>query len=396
MRNLNLKCLWPCIFLAGCGAGVDPTDGTLRSNNGEQKAEETTKAKDDLVIDGKKYKYRGKAKKWEGNSPSPLPGEVQVHETAPPGPKMRSYDDLPDEALAEAMRPIVFYDDSEYILEKPDVEMAKRIKEAVKNRTPARTEGFVPPGLKKAIPPGQEGSDTAEFVIGSDDRVHLNHWSYPESTVTHLFGVGHDCTATAVGPHTFLTAAHCLIANSGQWYGWPNVVPGRDTSDIGNERPYGTWNNIARAVPQQYVGSNEDWFWDFAIIVTWGIYEDPRPGDLTGWMGIIVQDSPDPIWDRWLGLYGYPVDKTPFGSPWGHGRCCDQSNSFWFDDKLIFYYMDAVHGQSGAGVHTWDGGWPYVRIIHQAERTMWWNSYNTGRLIDSGVFNFFASMTPDF
>jgi len=342
----------------------------------------------DIFIEGKRYLHRGAAR---------FSSEPERAVNEPPGAESphRSYLDLSDEALAEALRPIVLRGDQEYIAAEPDLAMARLIKEHVRNNAEGRSEGFAPPGLKNESEL-DEKSRSGRAIFGADNRVRPNHLAYPHTTVTHIEDPTSGCTATLVGPHTYITAAHCLVANSNAWKPWPTLYPGRDELDTANPHPFGSnYASYSISVPNAYWNSNSDWYYDFGIIVTGNIFSDPRPGDLAGWKGITWSSSSTQIKTRWLYLYGYPGDK-PWGTPWGIGRCCDASTSIWFNDARIFYNIDAAPGQSGSGVYSYYDSSPQVVIIHKGTWSSGVETWNTGRMIDSGVFNFWASLTPDF
>ncbi len=306
---------------------------------------------------------------------------------------------LTREQLANDLRGVRLVDGHEYRVEQPDYAMADRILAGMEgpiDTRPSNAEAI--DELTSREPRGLNGSDNRSY--------RSNNFSFPYRPLV-FSEVG--CSGTMIGPHTMVTAAHCVyntgnnswlkvwdtVQNRERWPRFATGVDGRDANAVPNgwRQCYdvtipGGWvskssNNLASAA--QY---------DYAVVDFYsrcGV----RPGDQSGWLGTKVAGEGTIESERHY-LYGYPQVAQGVlrysGSPpnkeaeiWGMSSSPGQlyiNSPSW----QLKYNHDTSGGQSGMG--TWyieDGtGWVRLDGIHRGDA----GPYNIGRRWDWTVRNF--------
>lgn len=216
-----------------------------------------------------------------------------------------------------------------------------------------------------------------EVVIGTDDRVRISPAnSYPWRVHASLLITAADGsrwlgTAWFVGPHTLMTAGHCVfIKNSGVagrdgWVRSIAVSPGRDAGS----QPYGTVNSSNLRTVQGWANNaNPDY--DYGAIIL--------PNDLgstTGWLGA-ANLSDATLLASTANISGYPGDK-PSGTQWYHARRVTAVNP-----RKVYYDVDTAGGQSGSAVYVIRSGGRYAVAVHA-----YGGASNSGTRINAPVLN---------
>lgn len=312
---------------------------------------------------------------------------------------------LTREQLANDLRGVRLVDGYEYRVDEPDYEMADRILAGVQGQLDTRpSDGEGMDELTSREPRG---------VNGSDNRVYKsNNLSFPYRPLV-FSEVG--CSGTMIGPHTMVTAAHCVyntgtnswlkvwdsVAHHERWPRFATGVDGRDANPV----PNGWRQCYDVTIPGGWVsqpsnGTAAAGQYDYAVVDFYSRC-GARPGDQSGWLGTMVA-SEATIESEGHYLYGYPayahgVYRYTSSPPnmeaeiWGMSRSPGQlyiNSPSW----QLKYSHDTSGGQSGMG--TWyiqDGtGWVFLDGIHRGDA----GAYNIGRRWDWTVRNFVEAYSP--
>jgi V8-like Glu-specific endopeptidase len=178
------------------------------------------------------------------------------------------------------------------------------------------------------------------------------------------------CTGFFLGPHTVMTAAHCLY-NSVELGGWAtsvSVTPGMD----GNTAPYGTQQASSWSVTNGWVLYETNGY-DSGLITL----PSDDLGNQVGWF--TYQAATQAMVGSTANLSGYPGDKGATTQWEDSGQVKDLSAA------SISYDIYTYAGDSGAPVWLFDG--TISRVI--ADHTQGWQSlvcysiYNCGSPITS-------------
>ena len=188
---------------------------------------------------------------------------------------------------------------------------------------------------------------TAQAVIGPDTRTQVNpttvvpYQQIAHLNVTYLSIVTGTCTGWFVGPHTVMTAGHCVYDPIFGWATSVEVIPAKN----GGTNPHGSQtvgSSALRAVDGWVNSGNQNF--DYGAI----ILPNDNLGNAVGWFhyGVfsdtfltgIEGSTPELI------VTGYPADKT-FGTMW-----TDPDPLYDFNANWLYYYVDTYSGQSGSPI----------------------------------------------
>lgn len=216
-----------------------------------------------------------------------------------------------------------------------------------------------------------------ETVHGPDNRIQITATTvFPWRSICSLLITAADNsqwigTGWFVGPHTLITAGHCVfIKNSGVpgrdgWVRQIRVIPGRN----GAAMPYGSVvSSNFRSVTGWTNSGSENY--DYGAIIL--------PGDLgntTGWFGFGNYNDAT-LQAATANISGYPGDK-PGGTQWFDARRVASVNP-----QKVYYDIDTAGGQSGA---------PVWRIVSGARMAIAIHAYggattNSGTRINAAVY----------
>jgi V8-like Glu-specific endopeptidase len=215
-------------------------------------------------------------------------------------------------------------------------------------------------------------------VHGPDDRVKItNTASMPWRMNASLLITAADNstwigTGWFIGPHTLMTAGHCVyIKNSGVpgrdgWVRRIQVMPGRNGSTL----PYGSVTSSSfRSVTAWTQNGDQNYDYGAIIIPT-------QLGNTVGWYGFGAWPDAD-LLAATGNIAGYPGDK-PSGTLWYDSRRIASVNSL-----KVYYDIDTAGGQSGAAVYRIISGARYGMAIHAYGGAV----TNSGTRITSAVYN---------
>lgn len=216
--------------------------------------------------------------------------------------------------------------------------------------------------------------EAREIVIGTDERRQITATAnYPWRASTSLLITARDGsrwigTGWFIGPHTLMTAGHCVFIRSSdpERHGWArsiDVMPGRN----GTELPYGrVTSTVLRSVTGWTESGEQDY--DYGSIIL-----PVDLGETTGWFGFGVYDDAT-LLASVGNIAGYPGDK-PSGTMW-----YDAKRISSVGPRRVSYEIDTAGGQSGSAVY---------RIVDGNRRAFAIHAYggNHGPRIVSPVYN---------
>ena len=223
--------------------------------------------------------------------------------------------------------------------------------------------------------------DWAETVHGPDDRVQIdNTAAYPWRVHASLLIVARDNstwigTAWFIGPHTLVTAGHCVYIKSDVpgregWVKSIDVMPGRNATIL----PYGSVKSTNFRSVQGWA-TNGDQNYDYGAIII-----PSELGNQTGWFGFGVYGVDD-LRATVGNISGYPGDK-PQGTEW-----YDRRTVASVDPRKVYYDIDTMGGQSGAAVYRIKDGKRIAIAIHAYGGA----TTNSGTRIIAPVYNNLAA-----
>jgi len=194
-------------------------------------------------------------------------------------------------------------------------------------------------------PPLLPGSVIPPF----DDRILIENTTIdPYRKIANLevtwgaHGTG-TCTGWFIGPHTVITAGHCLYDHS-YGFGWitqVKVIPARDedSEPLGSQTVVATKDNVISVDGWVNKASGA---YDYGAI----ILPDDTLGNLAGWFeygyfsDAYLYAITNPT------VTGYPGDKTPKNTMWA-----DVDDITGLHYSIVAYTMDTYKGQSGSPVY---------------------------------------------
>jgi V8-like Glu-specific endopeptidase/fibronectin type 3 domain-containing protein len=232
-------------------------------------------------------------------------------------------------------------------------------------------------------PPLHPGS-----VIPPDDgRVRIPTTTIdPYRKIAHLeltfgeLGTG-ECTGWFIGPHTVITAGHCLYDHGLGWITEVRVIPARD----GTSEPLGSQTVVAT---EENVISTDGWVnsgfstHDYGAI----ILPDDTLGTLAGWFDYgYFSDSylysiTNPT------ITGYPSDKLPEDTMWA-----DVDDITALHYLMVLYEMDTYKGQSGSPVYHPESSSYIAVAVHAYGAPCFEEEMNCGPRINKDVADLFYS-----
>jgi V8-like Glu-specific endopeptidase len=226
----------------------------------------------------------------------------------------------------------------------------------------AMTEGFegvdsleIDPELARLPQCCAEEFETPESVCGRDDRVRIRNttripWRWnAQLIITMRDGRKSRCTGWFIGPHTVMTAGHCVYSHSaGGWARQIEVIPGMDAS----LRPFGSQKSSSfRSVKGWTVSKKPDY--DYGAI----ILPNNRLGNKVGWFGFAALTDAS-LRKLLVNNAGYAGDK-PFGTLWYNaGRITNVTT------RRLSYMIDTYGGHSGSPVWRYKDGDRHAVGVH--------------------------------
>ncbi len=218
----------------------------------------------------------------------------------------------------------------------------------------------------------------AETVHGPDDRAQITDTTaYPWRANASLLITAADNsmwigTGWFIGPHTLITAGHCVfLKNSGVpgrdgWVKSIQVMPGRNGASL----PYGSVTSTNFRSVKGWTDNGDETF-DYG-----GIIIPTELGNTVGWFGFGVYSDSDLV-SATANISGYPGDK-PTGTQWYDARKIASVNS-----QKVYYDIDTAGGQSGAAVYRMINGARIGIAIHAYGGA----TTNSGTRIITAVYN---------
>lgn len=203
--------------------------------------------------------------------------------------------------------------------------------------------------------------DIRETVHGHDDRIRIMDTDkYPWRVNASLLIIARDNsrwvgTGWFIGPHTLVTAGHCVYIQSGNpdrdgWVKSIQVMPGRNGASL----PFGSVTATRFwSVTGWTQGADPNY--DYAAII---LAQDL--GNRVGWMGFsVLGDSV--LKDARANIAGYPSDKRG-----------EEQGTLWYDknrvasvnSNKVYYDIDTVGGQSGSAVYIAQGDTRTAIAVH--------------------------------
>jgi V8-like Glu-specific endopeptidase len=217
-----------------------------------------------------------------------------------------------------------------------------------------------------------------ETVHGPDNRVQVSNpvdfpWRMHASLgITAADGSGWIGTGWFIGPHTLVTAGHCVyIKNSGVagrdgWVRSIAVMAGRNAQQL----PFGVVTSKSFRAVRGWADSGDENY-DYGVINL-----PTNLGETTGWFGIGVYSDADLLAAK-ANISGYPGDK-PAGTQW-----YDSHQVASVTPSKVHYDIDTFGGQSGSAVYRIVNGKRYGIAIHAYGGAM----TNSGTRISTSVYN---------
>ena len=227
----------------------------------------------------------------------------------------------------------------------------------------AMTDGFeqadtlqaVDAELAKLRPCCAEEFETPESVCGRDDRVRVRAttripWRMcAQLIITMRNGKKSRCTGWFIGPHTVMTAGHCVYSKAnGGWARQIEVVPGMDAI----RRPFGSQHSSKfRSVTGWTASQKPDY--DYGAI----ILPNNTLGNRVGWFGFAALSDAS-LKNLLVNNAGYAGDK-PFGTLWYNAGRVSRVTS-----RRLYYMLDTASGHSGSAVWRYKDGKRHAVGIH--------------------------------
>ena len=245
----------------------------------------------------------------------------------------------------------------------------------------AMTEGFEDSASMQAVdaelaqlrPCCAEEFEAPESVCGRDDRVRVRAttrlpWRMSaQLIITMRNGKKSRCTGWFIGPHTVMTAGHCVYSHAnGGWARQIEVIPGMDAV----LRPFGSQRSSKFRSVTGWTGSQKSDY-DYAAI----ILPNNTLGNRVGWFGFSALSDAS-LKNLLVNNAGYAGDK-PFGTLWYNAGRVTKVTS-----RRLFYMLDTAGGHSGSAVWRYKDGKRHAVGIHA-----YGGCPNKSTRINKAVFN---------
>lgn len=215
----------------------------------------------------------------------------------------------------------------------------------------------VTPDLEALPDAGALEYASAESVCGADNRVQIGNTTVvPWRWICQLIirfrnGASARGTGWFIGPHTVMTAGHCVYSHgNGGWAQQIEVIPGMNAA----LRPFGSQNGTSFRSVTGWTGSasgNPDY--DYGAI----ILPNDTLGNRVGWFGFAVLTDAA-LNNLVINLSGYAGDK-PFGTQWFMAGSISA-----VEPRRLRYMVDTFGGQSGSPVWRLNNGVRHAVGIH--------------------------------
>ena len=251
------------------------------------------------------------------------------------------------------------------------------------------------------IPEEIQGEFIPESVLGSDDRIRVDPTTaYPFRYIVKLYsevseGSWAGCTGFFIGPHTILTAGHCLYVGAGTddgyWVSAIQIYPALDEETM----PYGsiTVYNGSYTTYVDYMENGND-----NLDIGWITLPDDSLGLRTGWFTFDYYDNAE-LNNLVAYMGGYPGDLISTAMYYSQGLL-HSAGDISIGSNMMDYDMDSYHGMSGGPVWKWD--WETgERTVFGVHTNGWYNNanspcypgYNCGTRIVDWMATTFESLT---
>lgn len=250
-------------------------------------------------------------------------------------------------------------------------------------RTPPRhqrvrlTGSLVAPPRTRAVDasvPAFGRSSQLEIVIGNDDRqvvpdVSQSPWRYICALrIQAADGNSFVGTGWFIGPHTVMTAGHCVyLHDNGGWASAIEVIPALD----GNQRPFGSAVGHRLRAVDGWI-DEEDTNNDYGAILL-----DQDLGANTGWFSFAALSDAE-LTSNLATISGYPADRDAATLQYFHSR-----NISRVTPRRLQYDIDTYGGQSGSAIFVQSNGEPVAVGIHTTGSSLG----NSGTRIVPEVFS---------
>lgn len=217
-------------------------------------------------------------------------------------------------------------------------------------------------------------SSQMEVVIGNDDRqavpdVTQAPWRYICALrIQAADGSSFVGTGWFIGPHTVMTAGHCVyLHDHGGWATAIEVIPALD----GNQRPFGSATGRRLRAVSGWI-DEEDSNNDYGAILL-----DENLGEQTGWFSFAALSDTE-LTTNFATISGYPADLDRATRQYFHAR-----NISRVSPRRLQYDIDTYGGQSGSSIHIESNGERVAVGIHTTGSSLG----NSGTRIVAEVFN---------
>lgn len=236
------------------------------------------------------------------------------------------------------------------------------------------TEALMVQASKEGYVQAGEAMLLQETVLGPDDRRRItNTRGFPWRSICYLEITAADGrryigTGNFIGPHTVMTAGHCVYMHGhGGWVRSIKVIPGAN----GSSEPYGSATAVRFVTVRGWITSRSPNY-DYGAI----ILNSNTLGRRVGWMGFAALTYLSLIRLR-VNNSGYPGDKPRKTQWWNYNRIV------YVSPRRIYYLLDTAGGQSGSPVWRYRNGHRHQIAIHAYGGS----SSNSGTRIIKPVFD---------